>query len=416
VTVTVQNTPVDAAGGLLLSAAVTIVLVTIADTSPGYTGTQTLVAPLTVYTDPVTGQWSAGLIPNASITPANTYYRVTEPNGEISNILVPASGGPYQLSAILATPPPTPAAPGITGVQVAGNGTVVGSRPEINLVAGTNITVAAVDNPGANRVDVTVTSTAGGAGPATTVTDETTYGVAKAVGTLATYAREDHTHGSPALGTSGATAAAGNDSRITGAVQASTATTKGDLLAATAAATLTRLGVGSNGQVLTADSAQATGIKWATPSSGASVKIVDSGPITTGDITVAAGGFVQIGTDLVIAAAAGDWLELCPEALCSGTGPDMQFEAATRVSAADNRYWSSGTTTSLWPGCRPTWYVPSGIFISPGTARYKVNADDIVTGNVTVRFYGRVGSLSRVVDADANFPLRLILKNYGPGT
>ena len=42
-------------------------------------------------------------------------------------------------------------------------------------------------------------------------------------------------------------------------------TTKGDIVAATAADTLTRLGVGANNTVLTADSAEATGLKWATP-------------------------------------------------------------------------------------------------------------------------------------------------------
>ena len=62
--------------------------------------------------------------------------------------------------------------------------------------------------------------------------------------------------------------AAGDDSRITGAVAKSTATTKGDLLAATASATIARVGVGTNGQVLTADSAETAGVKWATPSSG----------------------------------------------------------------------------------------------------------------------------------------------------
>ena len=48
----------------------------------------------------------------------------------------------------------------------------------------------------------------------------------------------------------------------------STLTTKGDVYAATAASTPARLGVGANDTVLTADSAEATGLKWATPSSG----------------------------------------------------------------------------------------------------------------------------------------------------
>jgi hypothetical protein len=40
---------------------------------------------------------------------------------------------------------------------------------------------------------------------------------------------------------------------------------KGDIIAATAADTVSRLAVGSNDQVLTADSSTATGLKWATP-------------------------------------------------------------------------------------------------------------------------------------------------------
>jgi hypothetical protein len=71
----------------------------------------------------------------------------------------------------------------------------------------------------------------------------------------------------PVAGATSGTYAVGNDTRITGAIQASIATTKGDLLAASAASTITRLGVGSDGQVLTADSTQTTGIKWAPLSS-----------------------------------------------------------------------------------------------------------------------------------------------------
>jgi hypothetical protein len=54
-----------------------------------------------------------------------------------------------------------------------------------------------------------------------------------------------------------------------GAVAKSIVDAKGDLIAATAADTVSRLAVGTNGQVLTADSAEATGMKWATGSSGA---------------------------------------------------------------------------------------------------------------------------------------------------
>jgi hypothetical protein len=56
----------------------------------------------------------------------------------------------------------------------------------------------------------------------------------------------------------------------TNAIQNSIVDAKGDLIAATAADTPARLAVGTNGQVLTADSTAATGLAWATASSGSS--------------------------------------------------------------------------------------------------------------------------------------------------
>jgi hypothetical protein len=52
------------------------------------------------------------------------------------------------------------------------------------------------------------------------------------------------------------------------AIQNAIVDAKGDLIGATAADTPSRLAVGTNGQVLTADSTAATGLKWATSTSG----------------------------------------------------------------------------------------------------------------------------------------------------
>ena len=57
------------------------------------------------------------------------------------------------------------------------------------------------------------------------------------------------------------------------AIQNGIVDAKGDLIAATAADTPARLAVGTNGQVLTADSTAATGLKWATAGGGDLVKV-----------------------------------------------------------------------------------------------------------------------------------------------
>lgn len=158
----VQGTALDSGKSPIAHAQIRISLVTSSPTMPGYSSSGELIGPHTLTAD-ANGVWSIDLTPNTQITPANTYYRVQEASGT-SYIVVPPSGGPCQISTILQSPPPTPSPLGITGVQVATGGTVAGSRPAVNFVAGAGVTIGALDNPGQNRVDVTVS--ASGSNPA----------------------------------------------------------------------------------------------------------------------------------------------------------------------------------------------------------------------------------------------------------
>lgn len=83
-------------------------------------------------------------------------------------------------------------------------------------------------------------------------------------------------------GTASGTAAQGNDTRIAGAVQASTGTAKGDLLVFTASGTVVRLAVGSNGDVLRANSGATPGVEWANNRQTQTWAFTGTAAITTG--------------------------------------------------------------------------------------------------------------------------------------
>lgn len=147
---------------------------------------------------------------------------------------------------------------------------------------------------------------------------------------------------------------------------------------------------------------------------GPAVTHTDSGFIASGDISVPSSDFTQIGPALTIAATAADTLVLTPELLADNAGSDTQFEAATIVDGSNTNYWSTGTGTSRWPGGLGSWYLQSGFAHLGPAASYTVQADDIVDGNVTVRFYGRSTGATRTVFANASYPARITLYNYGP--
>jgi hypothetical protein len=82
------------------------------------------------------------------------------------------------------------------------------------------------------------------------------------------------------------------------AIQNAIVDAKGDLISATAADTPARLAVGTNGHVLTADSAEATGLKWVAPAAGGKVLQVLSAQ-KTDTFTLSSSTFTDI-TDLSV--------------------------------------------------------------------------------------------------------------------
>jgi len=109
-----------------------------------------------------------------------------------------------------------------------------------------------------------------------------------------------------------------------GVVQIDIVNAKGDIVAATAADAVSRLAVGTDTYVLTADSGEATGLIWAAPTTGditgvtAGTNISGGGVSGTVTVNLAVDAAVDMGTD--------------------GSGVDVTFHSAT---AGDNMLWDA---------------------------------------------------------------------------
>lgn len=165
-------------------------------------------------------------------------------------------------------------------------------------------------------------------------------------------------------------------------VLASTVTAKGDLLAATGSAAVARLAVGSNAQVLTADSTQTTGVKWATPAS-APVPTVRSAWITTGDTTLpsTSGAWAAVaGYELAIPATVGQWVEIGAHGMRSNTSSAF-LDIAVIVGSTLVRFLASGTAT---PGTEgdPGFYFSSNFTTQSASRGFVVASGDLDGGNV----------------------------------
>ena len=138
------------------------------------------------------------------------------------------------------------------------------------------------------------------------------------------------------------------------AIQNAIVDAKGDLIAATAADTPARLAVGTNGQVLTADSTAATGIKWATAAAGGITQLA------TGTLS---------GSTVSISSISGSYKSLQLLVFNITSANDYGFRIA--LNTITSNYQLNGFSSSLFSGSGSLWgFNPASNFKSNNAANY----------------------------------------------
>jgi hypothetical protein len=115
---------------------------------------------------------------------------------------------------------------------------------------------------------------------------------------------------------------------------------KGDIITATAADTPARLALGTNGQVLTVDTTTATGLKYATPSSGAMALITRSSFSNVASVTY----------DSVFSSTYGSYLVVIENIYCATTTDDLCIQMRYSGTTDTGSTYTNATIVSVNSG------------------------------------------------------------------
>jgi hypothetical protein len=140
-------------------------------------------------------------------------------------------------------------------------------------------------------------------------------------------------------------------------IAASVLTTKGDTLVRTSTGVV-RLPVGTNGQVMEADSANANGMKWVTPTAGGGDQLYNAGG---GCFVVATGAgvtFTRAGNVFTINVPTGVRLKAFSIQSTAGEFPGVSIELT--INRVGNTLTNQGWSTAIPPHAVEFWHMEAG--------------------------------------------------------
>jgi hypothetical protein len=256
----------------------------------------------------------------------------------------------------------------------------------------------------------------GGGGGGTLPTDNTDGQILGSVGTTATWLDVDTAVSASDIPYSASGTIAATDvgaaiaEAASDATQKATLTTKGDLYVATGAGTVVRVGVGSNNDVLTADSAQTAGLKWAAggggggaagvhPAMALGLKTWNHDPLLCDDSVIQNGGVLIVGA--IVVPYDDTYTGIAALAKTAGSGLTVAYGALWDVTGA-TRVAKTASQTATW---NSTGYKKAAFSGAPVSLTAGVYLFGLLTnGTTATEWRAKAGLDGTLVNADRSDP------------